>query len=144
MEVAHNLHCHIMDGGYTLVKILPPAGEREYGQVGVKKQILWQGCNPVNSSQDQGVLDNVVHQVVSWEDLLPIQEELGIVNPKEDPVQVLNRRSHPELKEEPQVNNKVKPFTSKGFCKLKELIIHGTNGYKSNNFDAPAGNQTRS
>ncbi|KAJ9083237.1 hypothetical protein DSO57_1036673 [Entomophthora muscae] len=56
MEVAHNLHCHTIYGGYTLVKLLSPAGEREYSQVGVKQQHFWWGCRTVNSRQDQGIL----------------------------------------------------------------------------------------
>ena len=35
MEVAHNLHRHTVDGGYTLVKIFSAASKREKGKVGM-------------------------------------------------------------------------------------------------------------
>ncbi|KAJ9084573.1 hypothetical protein DSO57_1023122 [Entomophthora muscae] len=63
MEVAHNLHRHTVNGGYTLIEILPPAGKREDGEMGMEEQLFWQSCKPKDASQDQGVLDHMINQV---------------------------------------------------------------------------------
>ncbi|KAJ9085291.1 hypothetical protein DSO57_1015495 [Entomophthora muscae] len=51
----------------------------------MQEQLFWWGCKPEDASQDQDVLDNVVHQAVSRGTFFPSRESLALSIPRRTP-----------------------------------------------------------